>query len=33
MENRRVIISIEVEKKIEEIISNLFPYMSSDKKL
>jgi hypothetical protein len=26
MENRRVIISREVERKIEEIINELFPY-------
>jgi hypothetical protein len=32
VENRRVITSIEAEKKMEEIISDLFPYTSSDKK-
>jgi hypothetical protein len=33
MENKRVIMSIEVEKKIEEIMSDLFLYTSLDKKL
>jgi hypothetical protein len=32
VENRRVMTSAEAEKKMEEIVSDLFPYTSSDKK-